>query len=107
MNLLKEKRERVFSPKEECVIEARSCENETLQRRTECMTIQILTLEDVKYRTVEELLRSVSTAQEILDIMLPNGAEVLIQPKPPLQPLPELDGYIPAGWKDAIYTDAE
>ncbi len=71
------------------------------------MTTQILTLHDIKDRTVEELLQSVSTAQQILDIMLPNGAEVLIQPKPPLQQLPVLDGYIPTGWKDGIYKMGE
>ena len=58
-------------------------------------------------RTVEELLRSVTTAQQILEIMLPDGEEVVIQPKPPLKQLPVLEGYISAGWKDAIYKYAE
>ena len=71
------------------------------------MTTQILTLNDVKDKTVEELLQSVSTAQQILDIMLPNGEEVVIQPKPPLKQLPILEGYIPTEWKDAIYKYAE
>lgn len=71
------------------------------------MTTQILTLDDVKHKTVEELLQSVSTAQQILDIMLPDGAEVVIQPKPPLKQLPILEGHIPTGWKDAIYKSAE
>ena len=71
------------------------------------MTTQILTLDDVKHRTVEELLQTVSTAQKILDIVLPDGAEVVIQPKPPLKQLPILEGHIPVGWKDAIYKYAE
>lgn len=71
------------------------------------MTSQILTLHDIKHRSIEELLQSVVTAQQILDIVLPNGAEVVIQPKPSLQPLPVLDGMIPEGWKDAIYDYAE
>ena len=71
------------------------------------MTTKILTLNDVKHRTVEELLQSVSTAQQILDILLPNGAEVVIQPKPQLKKLPILEGTIPTGWKDAIYKHAE
>lgn len=71
------------------------------------MTSQTLTLHDVKHHSVEELLQSVVTAQQILDIVLPNGAEVVIQPKPPLQPLPVLDGTIPEEWKDAIYDYAE
>ena len=71
------------------------------------MTTQILTLNDVKDRTVEELLQAVSTTQQILDIMLPNGEEVMIQPKPQLKQLPVLEGYIPTEWKDAIYKYAE
>jgi len=71
------------------------------------MTSQILTLHDVKHRSVEELLQSVVSAQQILDIVLPNGAEVVIRPKPSLQPLPVLDGAMPEGWKAAIYAYTE
>jgi hypothetical protein len=71
------------------------------------MTKHTVTLDDVKHRTVEELIQSVLTTRQILDIRLPDGAEVMIQPKPPLQPLPVLDGYIPKGWKDAAYKYAE
>lgn len=71
------------------------------------MTSQIVTLHDVKDRSVEELLQSVVTTQQILDIVLPDGAEVVIQPKPSLPPLPVLDGMIPEGWKDDIYDHAE
>jgi hypothetical protein len=67
----------------------------------------MLTLDDVKNTTVEELLRSVSTAQQVLHITLPNGTEVVIQPKPHLQQLPVLEGYVPKGWKDAIYSPAK
>jgi hypothetical protein len=28
---------------------------------------------------------------------------VTIEPTSQLKPLPELDGYVPEGWKDAIY----
>ena len=71
------------------------------------MTTQVVTLHNVKHQTIEELLQSVSIRQYVLDIILPNGAEVLIHPKPKLPPLPVLDGYIPEGWKDAIYDYAE
>ena len=71
------------------------------------MTRQILTLRDVKHRSVEELLQSVATAQQILDIVLPNGAEVVIRPKTSLEPLPVLNGTIPEEWKDAVYDDTE
>ena len=30
--------------------------------------------------------------------------EVVIEPKPALQPLPELAGHVPEGWKDTIYA---
>ena len=36
-------------------------------------------------------------------VLLPDGKEVLIEPKPRLKPLPVLEGYVPAGWKDALY----
>jgi hypothetical protein len=78
-----------------------------IKEESKYMTIQVLTLDDVKHRTVEELLRLVSTDQQVLDITLPDGAEVVIQPKPQLQQLPILDGYIPSGWKNAIYNHAE
>jgi nitrogen fixation protein len=71
------------------------------------MTIQMLTLDDVKYKSVEELLRVVSTDQQVLRITLPNGTEVIIQSLPQLQPLPTLEGFVPKGWKDAIYNHAE
>ena len=71
------------------------------------MTTQMLTLDDVKNRTIEELLRSVSTDQRVLDITLPDGTGIVIQPKPQLQPLPVLEGNLPAGWKDAIYNHVE
>jgi hypothetical protein len=70
------------------------------------MTIQTLTLDDVKHRSVEELLKLVSTDQQVLRIALPNGSEVIIQSQPQLQPLPTLEGFVPKGWKDAIYNPA-
>ena len=71
------------------------------------MTIQTMTLDDVKFKTVEELLRLVSTAHQVLHITLPDGADVVISPQPPLKQLPILEGYLPQGWKDAIYDHAE
>jgi len=38
-------------------------------------------------------------------VKLPNGSEVLIQPKPLLKSLPVLRGVIPRGWKEAIYNE--
>ncbi|MDY0092338.1 MAG: hypothetical protein RBT80_06535 [Candidatus Vecturithrix sp.] len=70
------------------------------------MTAQTLKLDDIKYRSIEELLQFVSINKQILNIQLPWGEEVIIQPKNQLFPLPILDGYIPQGWKDAIYDES-
>lgn len=69
------------------------------------MTAQTLKLDEIKYRSIEELLQFVSINKQILNIQLPWGEEVIIQPKNQLSPLPILDGYIPQGWKDAIYNE--
>jgi len=71
------------------------------------MTTQTLTLDDLKNKTIEDILRSVSTEKWVLNITLPDGAEVIIQPKPQLKRLPVLEGYVPTGWKDAIYNYAK
>lgn len=38
-----------------------------------------------------------------ITVQFPDGEAVTIQPKPKLQPLPVLEGYVPKGWKDEIY----
>jgi hypothetical protein len=38
-------------------------------------------------------------------IRMPGGEEVIIGPKPRLEPLPVLEGYVPEGWKDAVYAE--
>ena len=71
------------------------------------MTTKLLNLDEIKDRTVEELLRSVTATQQISEIVLPDGEEVIVQPKPPLEQLSVLEGYIPTGGKDAVYKYAE
>ncbi len=71
------------------------------------MTLHMVTLDDIKNRSIEDILQSVLTDQQMLTITFPDGAEVLIQPKPQLRRLPVLEGYIPPGWKDAIYEYAQ
>lgn len=71
------------------------------------LTQQTLTLEELKYKSLEEILQSVLTNQQVLIVQLPHGAEVIIQPKPQLKPLPILEGYVPQGWKEAIYNESE
>ena len=62
-----------------------------------------LVLDDLKERTLEDVLREVVRRQEALTVRLPEGDTVAIQPSPHLKPLPTLDGFVPEGWKDAIY----
>ena len=67
------------------------------------MTTQTLKLEEIEKKKLKEILQAVLTKQQALTVQLPNGDEVIIQPKPPLKPLPILEGYVPEGWKEAIY----
>jgi hypothetical protein len=64
---------------------------------------KIRTLEELKGRTLEDLLHEVARSRESITIVLEEGESVTIEPTPQLKPLPRLDGRIPGGWKDAIY----
>lgn len=68
------------------------------------MTESHLTLEELKDRPLEEVLKDVADRQIKVAIVLPDGREVVIESRPLLKPLPELDGRIPDGWKDALYA---
>ena len=65
------------------------------------MVQRITTVDELKGRTLEELLNEVATSGESLTVVLDEGG-VVIHPGVSLEPLPELEGYIPEGWKDAI-----
>jgi hypothetical protein len=67
------------------------------------MTVRRLGLEDLRGSTIEEVLFDVVKRGEALSVRLPEGEVVLIAPSPDLRPLPELDGYVRDGWKEAIY----
>lgn len=67
------------------------------------MTSQTLKLQEIEEKKLKEVFQIVLSKQMVLTVQLPNGEEVIIQPKPPLKPLPILEGYVPKGWKDAIY----
>jgi hypothetical protein len=64
---------------------------------------QTVTLEAVKGQSVEALLHQVVAQHVTVTVLLPDGTAVVIAPRPRLQPLPVLEGYVPAGWKDALY----
>jgi hypothetical protein len=67
------------------------------------MTSKTLKLRELEKKKLKEIFQIVLTHQLVLTVQLPDGEEVVIQPKPPLKPLPILEGYIPEGWKEAIY----
>jgi hypothetical protein len=69
------------------------------------MVTETITLKDIERRSLEEVLREVAEGSINLVVQMPGGEEVVIQPKPRLKPLPVLEGYIPEGWKDAVYAD--
>ena len=60
-------------------------------------------LDDLKERTLEEVLWEVVRQQEVLTVHLAEREAVTIKPLPRLKPLPVLEGFVPEGWKDAIY----
>lgn len=66
------------------------------------MTERILTLEEVRERTVDELLHEVANERAAMTVVLGDGEMVVIEPAPSLKPLPELEGFVPEGWKDAV-----
>jgi hypothetical protein len=67
------------------------------------MTARTVELAELGERAVADLLREVAEREEILTVELPNGKRVSMQALPDLEPLPELEGYVEEGWKDAIY----
>jgi hypothetical protein len=68
------------------------------------MINQTVTLAELKEGALEKILQDVADQQVIVTVRLPDGKEVKIAPQPSLQPLPELEGQVPAGWKDAVYA---
>ena len=66
---------------------------------------KIMSLEEVRVRTVEELLNHVADSRESIRVTLAEGREIEIMPVPTLKPLTRLEGCVPAGWKDAIYGE--
>jgi hypothetical protein len=68
------------------------------------MTVRpTISLDELKTRSLEQVLREVAEQQEILTVRLPGGQEVRIEPVSVLKPLPVLKGMMPQGWKDGIH----
>lgn len=68
----------------------------------EIMGNRTMVLEELRGRSLEDVLREVVRRQEELMVRLPEGEMVAIKPSPRLRPLPVLDGFVPEGWKDAV-----
>jgi len=68
------------------------------------MAGKTLTLAELKEKSIEKILQDVAEQNLIVTVLLPGGKEIVIEPKPGLQPLPELESCIPEGWKDAVYA---
>jgi hypothetical protein len=68
------------------------------------MVTQTITLEDIKKQSVEEIFQQVAQGRTHLVVQMPDGEEIIIESKSRLKPLPVLEGYIPQGWKDAVYA---
>jgi len=66
------------------------------------MTTQTLMLEEIRERSLEKLLRDVVKDSVQIIVRMPDGEEVIIEPKPRLKPLPELEGHVPEGWKEPL-----
>ena len=62
-----------------------------------------ITVDEVRGRSVDELLQEITHSQETLRVKVAEGEFVEIKPLPKLKPLTRREGYIPTGWKDAIY----
>ncbi len=52
---------------------------------------------------IAEIVRRVAREQKAVRVVLNAGETVLILPSSDLRPLPELEGAVPEGWKDAVY----
>jgi hypothetical protein len=70
------------------------------------MPTQTLVLEDIRERSLEEVLWDVVKSSTYFVVRMPSGEEVVIEPKSRLKPLPVLEGQIPDGWKDAVYAES-
>ncbi len=62
-----------------------------------------LTIDEAKAVPLEVLLKQVASTHEAIRIVLDDKDEVDITPTPTLKPLITFEGYVPDGWKDAIY----
>ncbi len=68
-------------------------------------TLHTSTLDELRGHSLKQVLESVLEEDEILTVRMPSGQEVVIRPRPSLEPLPALEGSVPEGWRDAVWPD--
>jgi hypothetical protein len=69
------------------------------------MPDNVRTLEELRGRTLDDVLHEVARRRHALAIVLDDGELIVIQPGVLLRELPALEGSVPEGWKDAIYGE--
>ena len=69
------------------------------------MAENVRSLEELQGRALDDVLHEVARYGQPLTVVLEDGEAVVIQPVAQLKPLPVLEGFVPEGWKDAIYGE--
>ena len=69
------------------------------------MAENVRRLEELKGRSLDEVLQEVADQGQAMTVVLEDGEMVVIQPAALLKPLPALEGFVPDGWKDAVYGE--
>lgn len=67
------------------------------------MPEQTIIVADGRDRDIAEIVRKVARDHKGVKVVLGESGSVLVLPLADLPPLPELEGSVPEGWKDAIY----
>jgi hypothetical protein len=67
------------------------------------MPEQTINATDGRDRDIAEIVRKVARERKGVRVVLGESGSVLVLPLENLPPLPELEGSVPEGWKDAIY----
>ncbi|MEK6300079.1 MAG: hypothetical protein AABO41_05105 [Acidobacteriota bacterium] len=69
------------------------------------MPENVRTLEELRGRTLDDVLHEVARQRHALGVVLDDGELIVIQPAELLRELPALEGSMPKGWKDAVYSE--
>jgi hypothetical protein len=71
------------------------------------MAQRVATLDELKGHTLEGVLYEVADSAESLTVVLGEDGAVVISPEVHSKPLPELEGRMPEGWKNAVYGEGD